>query len=114
KVKRVLLCSGKVYYDLLERKESTDRKDIAIVRVEQIYPLAKKQYQAILDKYKNAEFVWVQEEPKNMGAWTFVLSNYPNGKDLKLISRAQSASTATGFSKIHAQEQKAIVDEAFA
>lgn len=114
KVKRVLLCSGKVYYDLLERKESTDRKDIAIVRVEQVYPLAKKQYQAILDKYKNAEFIWVQEEPKNMGAWTFVLSNYPNGKDLKLISRAQSASTATGFSKIHAQEQKAIVDEAFA
>ena len=114
KVKRVLFCSGKIYYDLLEKKETDNRKDIAIVRMEQIYPLAKGQYQAILDKYKKAEFVWVQEEPKNMGAWAFVLANYPNGKDLRLISRKQSAATATGFSKIHAQEQKAIVEEAFA
>jgi 2-oxoglutarate dehydrogenase E1 component len=113
KVKRVLLCSGKIYYELLAKKEADNRKDVAIVRMEQLYPLAKKQYQAILDKYAKAEFVWVQEEPKNMGAWTFILSNYPNGKTLRLISRKQSASTATGFPKIHEQEQKGIVAEAF-
>lgn len=114
KVKRVLFCSGKIYYDLLEKKEADKRTDVAIVRIEQIYPLAKKQYQAILDKYKNAEFVWIQEEPKNMGAWTFVLDNYPNGRNLRLISRRQSAATATGFSKIHQQEQQELIETAFA
>jgi 2-oxoglutarate dehydrogenase E1 component len=113
KVKRVLFCTGKIYYDLLAKKEADNREDIAIVRIEQIYPLAKNQYQAIFDKYSKAEYVWVQEEPKNMGAWSFILTNYPNANNLKLISRAQSASTATGFSKIHEKEQKQIVEEAF-
>jgi 2-oxoglutarate dehydrogenase E1 component len=113
KVKRVLFCTGKIYYDLLAKKETDNRKDVAIVRIEQLYPLAPKQFQAIFDKYKKAEFIWIQEEPKNMGAWTFILTNYPNSNQLRLISRAQSASTATGFNKIHEKEQKQLIEQAF-
>lgn len=113
KVKKVLFCTGKVYYDLVGKKESENRKDIAIVRIEQIYPLATKQFQAIFDKYNKAEYLWVQEEPKNMGAWSYILTNYPNAYQLKLVSRPQSASTATGFSKVHEKEQKELLERAF-
>jgi 2-oxoglutarate dehydrogenase E1 component len=112
KVKRVLLCTGKINYELLERQQSTARKDVAIVRVEQLYPMPEKQLAAIYDKYKGAEFCWVQEEPKNMGAWLYLL-RWDNNMHLKRISRESSASPATGFSKVHAKEQLALIDMAF-
>lgn len=112
KAKRVLLCSGKVYYDLLERKEKEEIKDIAIVRLEQLYPLPETQLQEILDRYKKAEFYWVQEEPKNMGAWTYILRWPESCKRFNLVSRKASASPATGYHKVHEREQNALVEEA--
>lgn len=112
KVKRVLFCSGKIYYELLERKIKDNRTDIAIVRVEQLYPMPETQWAAMYKKYEGAEFCWVQEEPKNMGSWTYLLRWDENFK-LKRISRESSASPATGFSKVHAKEQQAIIDSAF-
>ncbi|OYU94472.1 MAG: 2-oxoglutarate dehydrogenase E1 component [Bacteroidetes bacterium B1(2017)] len=111
-VKRVLLCSGKIYYELLERQQTENVKNIAIVRVEQLYPMPEKQLSEIYSKYEGAEFCWVQEEPKNMGAWLNLLRWESNFK-LKRISRESSASPATGYSKVHAVEQKAIIDRAF-
>ena len=111
-VKRVLFCSGKIYFDLLERQQKDSRKDIAIVRLEQIYPMPEKEMDDVFAKYNGAEFCWVQEEPKNMGSWTYLLRREENFK-LRLISRKASASPATGFSKVHAKEQLQIVDEAF-
>jgi 2-oxoglutarate dehydrogenase E1 component len=112
KVKRVLFCSGKVYYDLLAYKEANDRKDVAIVRVEQLYPLPAKQMDAQLKKYPKATYHWVQEEPANMGALSFMQVNYATTA-LKPVSRPASSSPATGFSKMHEKEQKALVDRAF-
>ncbi len=112
KVKRVLLCSGKIYYDLLKRQQDKERDDIAIVRLEQLYPLPFKQLDKIVEKYSNAEFKWVQEEPANMGAWTYILSCYRKVQ-LEVISRKASASPATGYKKIHKNTQQTIVDEAF-
>ena len=110
KVKRVLLCTGKVYYDLLEKQQTDQRDDVAIVRLEQIAPLPKQQLDDILAQYKKAEVFWVQEEPDNMGYWTFLLRN---GINLPVISRKASASPATGYAKIHTQEQADIVRRAF-
>lgn len=112
-VKKVLFCSGKIYYDLLDRQQKDQRKDVAIVRLEQLYPMPEKAMDAIFAKYPKAQFCWVQEEPKNMGAWTYLLRREENFK-LKLISRKASASPATGFAKVHAKEQQQIVDESFA
>ncbi len=111
-VKRVLLCTGKIYYELLERQQKENRKDIAIVRLEQLYPMPEKQLEIIYSKYAGAEFCWVQEEPKNMGAWLNLMRWDANLK-LKRISRESSASPATGYSKVHAVEQLAIIDAAF-
>lgn len=112
-VKRVLLCTGKIYYDLLERQRTEKRKDVAVVRVEQLYPLPVKQLTAIEKKYKNAkDWFWVQEEPQNMGAWQYMALNYQS-KPLQAVSRKASASPATGFKKKHDQEQAQIVDQAF-
>jgi 2-oxoglutarate dehydrogenase E1 component len=112
KVKRVLFCSGKIYYDLLERKLKDNRTDIAIVRIEQLYPMPETQWAELYKKYDGAEFCWVQEEPKNMGSWTYLLRWDENFK-LKRISRESSASPATGFFKVHVKEQQAIIDSAF-
>lgn len=112
KITKVLFCSGKIYYDLLEKKETDDATHIAIVRIEQLYPLAEKMIQAIVTKYKNANFVWVQEEPKNMGAYTF-LTRYDIFENIKCISRKSSASPATGFKKVHDMEQEQILTAAF-
>lgn len=111
-VKRVLFCTGKIYFDLLERQQKENRKDVAIVRLEQIYPMPEKEMDDVFAKYANADFCWVQEEPKNMGSWTYLLRREENFK-LKLFSRKASASPATGFSKVHAKEQQQIVDDAF-
>lgn len=111
-VKRVLFCSGKIYFDLLERQQTEKRSDVAIVRLEQIYPMPEKEMDEVVAKYKNADLCWVQEEPKNMGSWTYLLRREENFK-LRLISRKASASPATGFSKVHAKEQLQIIDDAF-
>ncbi|MDX5320602.1 MAG: 2-oxoglutarate dehydrogenase E1 component, partial [Bacteroidota bacterium] len=111
-VKRVLFCSGKIYFDLLNKQQSEGRKDVAIVRLEQLFPYPEKQIAAIRKKYNKADFGWVQEEPKNMGAWTFLL-RWEENFTLKLFSRNSSASPATGFAKVHAKEQEDIVNRAF-
>ena len=112
-VKRLLLCTGKVYYDLRAKQQKDKRKDVAIVRLEQIYPMPEEQSWKLLEKYKNAEKVWVQEEPKNMGAFTF-LRRYVQFDDFKLLARKSSASPATGYASVHAAEQAKIINGAFA
>ena len=112
--RRVVFCSGKVYYDLLERQEADKDSGVAIVRIEQLYPFPQKQVDAIVAKYKNAnELVWLQEEPENMGAWSFLLRTWTNA-EVKLIAREASASPATGSHKQHDKEQHALIDKAFA
>jgi len=111
-VKRVLVCSGKVYYDLLKRQQDEQRSDVAIVRLEQIFPFPKKQFDALRKKYAKAEFVWVQEEPRNMGAWGFLATHYSE-YGWRCVSRRAAASPATGFPKAHEKEQAEIVAEAF-
>jgi 2-oxoglutarate dehydrogenase E1 component len=112
KVKRVLLCSGKVYYDLLEEQRASDRRDVAIVRLEQLHPFPKKQLDAELAKYGKAKIYWVQEEPENMGYWNFML-RYMRRELEDVIARKPSASPATGYNKIHVKEQKELVARAF-
>ena len=112
KIKRVLYCSGKVYYDLLQKKQEDKRTDVAIVRLEQLYPFPLQQMDIMKKKYKNAEAFWVQEEPSNMGAWQYFLAFYQN-YDIKHISRRSSASPATGYKKMHDKQQQALIAEAF-
>ncbi|GAA4325571.1 2-oxoglutarate dehydrogenase E1 component [Mucilaginibacter gynuensis] len=116
KVKRVLLCTGKVYYDLLEKQQTDKRKDVAIVRVEQLYPTPVHQILKVKAKYNKAkEFIWVQEEPENMGAWPYICRKFHNDTVVKLdiISRIEGSSTATGYAKQHAAQQLYIINKAF-
>jgi 2-oxoglutarate dehydrogenase E1 component len=112
-VKKVLFCSGKIYYDLSEKQGKEARTDIAIVRLEQIYPLPFAQLEVLYKKYNKATWFWVQEEPLNMGAASFLQMNLKT-VNFGIISRQPSASTASGYSKVHSQEQAEIVDTAFA
>jgi len=112
-VKRVLFCTGKIYYDLMQYQQANNRKDVAIVRIEQLYPMPEGQIDAILAKYPKAEYIWVQEEPKNMGAWTYWLRREDHISKFKLISRKASASPATGFAKVHNDQQNEIINNAF-
>jgi 2-oxoglutarate dehydrogenase E1 component len=112
-VKRLVMCTGKVYYDLKAKQQKDKRKDVAIVRLEQLYPMPEEQSFKLIEKYKHAEKVWVQEEPKNMGAFTF-LRRYVQFDEFKLLARKSSASPATGYASVHAQEQAKIVNGAFA
>ncbi|GEP94114.1 2-oxoglutarate dehydrogenase E1 component [Chitinophaga cymbidii] len=112
RVKKVLLCSGKMYFDLSEKQIKEDRKDVAIVRLEQLYPLPVAQLEGIQQKYKGATWFWVQEEPLNMGAASFLQMNLKQF-NYGVISRNPSAATATGYAKVHAQEQQEIIDTAF-
>ena len=111
-VKKVLFCSGKIYYELAEKQKVENRTDIAIVRIEQLYPLPTRQITALYQKYAKAIWFWVQEEPLNMGAASYLQMNL---KAIKygVIRRQASASTATGFSKVHAKEQNDIITTAF-
>jgi 2-oxoglutarate dehydrogenase E1 component len=116
-VERVLLCSGKVVYDLLKRRNDAKLGDkVAIVRLEQLYPFPAEALKTELERYGDAEPVWVQEEPANMGAWRYVTLAARDhlGVELRRISREQAAAPATGSATIHEQEQKALVDQAFA
>lgn len=114
-IKRVLLCTGKIYYDLLDYKTTNNRDDVALVRLEQIHPLPTQQLTELYQtKYRGAQFVWVQEEPRNMGAASFLKMNIDESTiKLGYLTRSSSASTATGFAKKHAEEQKALVENAF-
>jgi len=110
-VNKVLFCSGKIYFDLLEEQKKRKAKDIAVVRVEQLYPWPEKQIAAILKKYKSPKLVWVQEEPKNMGAWSYIATMID--LEMEVVARKVAASPATGFSKIHKIEQADLVTKAF-
>ena len=112
KVKRVLLCSGKVYYDLLDEQQQADRRDVALIRLEQLHPFPKKQLDAELKKYPKAKLIWVQEEPENMGAWNYLLRFMRRELD-EVVARKASASPATGYNKVHVREQKDLVARAF-
>jgi 2-oxoglutarate dehydrogenase E1 component len=115
-VTRVLFCSGKIYYELLEKQQKEQIKDVAIVRVEQLYPTPLEQMEAVYRKYKNAkEALWVQEEPENMGAWPYLLRRLrkTSFNDIEVISRKESSSTATGYAKQHADQQAYILAKAF-
>nr|WP_264885568.1 multifunctional oxoglutarate decarboxylase/oxoglutarate dehydrogenase thiamine pyrophosphate-binding subunit/dihydrolipoyllysine-residue succinyltransferase subunit [Dietzia sp. NCCP-2495] len=119
KVKTMLLVSGKLYYELAARRDKDERDDIAIVRLEQLHPIPHRRLREALDRYPNlSEVRWVQEEPANQGAWSFLALELPERIDdfprLKRVSRRPMAATSTGLSKVHAVEQKALVDEAFA
>lgn len=111
-VKKVLLCSGKVYFDLAERKESDSRIDVAIIRMEQLYPLPLKQIEELYKKYNKAVWFWVQEEPLNMGAASYLQMNLKT-INYGVISRNPSAATATGYTKVHKAEQEEIISIAF-
>jgi len=113
KVRRVVFCSGKVYYDLLQYQEANQHNDVALVRLEQLYPLPEEAIAELAAKYAKAELVWVQEEPKNMGAWMHLM-RYDWPRALRCISRKSSASPATGYKKVHDKEQEEIVIQAFA
>jgi 2-oxoglutarate dehydrogenase E1 component len=115
KVKRVIFCSGKIYYDLLEEQQKNKRKDIAILRIEQLFPFPEIQILDQIAAFKNPELYWVQEEPANMGYWAFLdrMAGGLSGK-VRLIARKHSASPATGYSGVHASEQKEIIATAFA
>jgi 2-oxoglutarate dehydrogenase E1 component len=122
KVKRVVLCTGKVYYDLLQERRERKIDDVAIIRLEQIYPFPVKSLPLALAPYKNAEVVWCQEEPENMGAWHFVdrrIEKVLGGLDIKAkrpvyVGREEAASPATGLAKVHAAQQEALVRAALA
>ncbi|MDO5693138.1 MAG: 2-oxoglutarate dehydrogenase E1 component [Pseudomonadota bacterium] len=118
KVKRVIVCSGKVYYDLAKRREEKGIDDVAIIRVEQLYPFPHKAFAAEIKKYANAtEIVWCQDEPQNQGAWFFVQhyihENMLVGQKLSYAGRAASASPAVGYAHLHQEQQKALIDAAF-
>lgn len=119
KVSRVIFTSGKVYYDLLEARREKGIKDVAIVRVEQYYPFPAEEVQAELARYPNAEAVWVQEEPENMGAWRFVYPRFESildglGKRIRYVGRKEAASPAAGYMKLHTREQAQLIEDAFA
>ena len=120
KVRKVVLCTGKVYYELLEAREASKINDIALIRLEQLYPFPKEELKVELQKYKNAEIVWCQEEPRNMGAWKFVddlieeslVEVKHKTARPKYVGRIACASPATGYGSYHAKEQKNLIDEA--
>lgn len=118
KVKRVIVCSGKVYYDLVKKREEKKAGDVAIMRVEQLYPFPHKAFSAELKKYPNAtDLVWCQDEPQNQGAWFFVQhyihENMQEGQKLGYAGRPASASPAVGYAHLHQEQQKALLDQAF-
>ncbi len=111
-VKRIVLCSGKIYFDLQEFRQKKKIKDTAVIRLEQLHPFPEKQLRTILGKYKYNKIMWAQEEPNNMGALSYILRMMP--KDgLEYVTRKGSASPATGYSKIHKIEQEKILNRAF-
>ena len=119
KIERVVMCSGKIYFDLLEAREKSKNNTLTILRIEQLYPFPAKTLAKILKRYENAEFIWCQEEPKNMGAWntvrnyidrTLEIIEFKKSK-VKYIGRNASSTTATGNYNKHLAEQKKILEK---
>lgn len=118
KVKRVLVCSGKVYYELVNARTEREREDVAIIRIEQLYPFAHKSFQEELRKYTNAtDIVWVQDEPQNQGSWFYIqhhlVENMSASQKLSYAGRAASSSPAVGYLAKHNEQQKALIEQAF-
>jgi 2-oxoglutarate dehydrogenase E1 component len=112
-VSKLVFCTGKLYYELLEKKETEKANDIALIRLEQLYPFPLEQVRTLIQKYSEAkDYIWAQEEPANMGAWSYLLRIFRE-VPLQLISRCESGSPATGSSKQHASQQKALIDRVF-
>ena len=111
-VKKLVLCSGKLYYELLQERKENKRTDIAIVRLEQLYPIAEQQLQKIIKKYNPEHLVWAQEEPENMGAWSYILRSLRH-LPFEVIARNESAATASGSSKRSAKRQNEIIKQVF-
>ncbi len=116
-IKRVVLCSGKVYYDLLEQRRKNEQTDVAIVRIEQLYPFPHQDVQSALEQYAHIhDFVWCQEEPLNQGAWYCSQHNFreviPFGASLRYAGRPASASPAVGYTSVHQQQQQELVNDA--
>ena len=119
KVKRIICCSGKVAYDLLRRRDEKKAWDVAILRVEQLYPFPHKTFQAEMKRFPNAaDVVWCQDEPQNQGAWFFVQhyihENMLEGQRLGYAGRPASASPAEGYAHLHQEQQNALIDQAYA
>jgi 2-oxoglutarate dehydrogenase E1 component len=120
KIKRVVLCSGKVYFDLLAERDARGLDDVYLMRVEQLYPMPNRSLIAELTRFKQAEMVWCQEEPKNQGAWSYIEPNLEwilgqvgaKHKRARYVGRAASASPATGLASKHKAEQEALVNDA--
>ncbi len=119
-IKRVVMCSGKVYYDLFEERESRKVNDVYLMRIEQLYPFPARALIEELGRFPQADMIWCQEEPKNMGAWSFIEANiewvldHINAKQRRprYAGRAASAATATGLMSKHLAELRAFLDEA--
>jgi 2-oxoglutarate dehydrogenase E1 component len=119
KVKRVIVCSGKVYYELIAARAERKADDVAVIRIEQLYPFPHKALVAELKKYPNAaDVIWCQDEPQNQGAWFYaqhhLLENMNDGQKLGYAGRPASASPAVGYYAKHIEQQKALIDTAFA
>ena len=119
KIEKVVMCSGKIYYDLIEAREKYKNNKVTFIRIEQLYPFPAKTLANILKRYKKAKFIWCQEEPKNMGAWntvrnyidrTLEIVNYSD-KSVKYIGRKASSTTATGNYNKHLAQQKEILEK---
>jgi 2-oxoglutarate dehydrogenase E1 component len=113
---RLLLCSGKLYYDLVERREQEQIDDVAIVRIEQFYPFNESLFQSVVEPYSGAaHVVWVQEETKNRGGWCYmmpILQEKLPAREIRYVGRQPSASPATGSPRIHREQQAELVNEA--
>jgi len=119
KIKKAILCSGKIYYDLIEAREAKKLDHITIIRLEEIYPFPSELIKKELQKYKLTEIIWCQEEPKNMGSWFFIrdyldeiLEESKINLRLKYVGRIASASPATGYASYHKEEQEKLINEA--
>jgi 2-oxoglutarate dehydrogenase E1 component len=113
KVEKLVFCSGKLYYELLAKKEELNDDKVALVRIEQLYPLNPEIIQGIFDKYSNRkEFVWAQEEPENMGAWTYMLRNFRN-ENIQVIAPVASGTPAPGTHKKFEKNQKGVINRVF-
>jgi 2-oxoglutarate dehydrogenase E1 component len=121
-IRRVVLCTGKVYYDLYEAREAAGIDDVYLLRIEQLYPFPAKALVTELTRFPNADVVWAQEEPRNMGGWSFVEPNVEwvlqhtpiVNTRARYVGRPPSAATATGLASKHSQEQKSLVEQALA
>ncbi len=112
-IKKMVFCMGKFYYDLLEEREKLEREDVALIRIEQLFPLHKEKIQTIIDRYPNVEeYIWAQEEPRNMGAWSYMLQRFEL-KNLSVCSRKYYAVPAAGSSTRFKKRHKAVIDSVF-